>query len=96
MTLSTYFYSVIESLCRLINSIQQGQRTSLVSVARVINEQNEVIGKYQEVTIEEGLADFFSNPSYRATDPVLQQPVETEEDWGGITPVEVPEQPLTP
>ena len=45
----TYFYSVIESLCRLIKSIQQGQRTSLVSMARVINEQNEVIGKYQEL-----------------------------------------------
>ena len=45
----TYFYSVIESLCRLIKSIQQGQRTSLVSMARVINEQNEVIEKYQEL-----------------------------------------------
>ena len=44
-----------------------------------------------EVTVEKGLADFF-----RATDPVLQQPVEAEEDWGDITPVEVPEQPLTP
>ena len=41
----TYFYSVIESLCRLIKSIQQCQRTSLVSMARVINNQNEVIGK---------------------------------------------------
>ena len=246
----TYFYSVIESLCRLIKSIQQGQRTSLVSMARVINEQNEVIEKYQEliklpqqikemqdqlqkqieqnkgrtakhldridrrtittyttiseiksqiykikntlenndisleqperpgwvfpgdivelyapeyddlfhtdeetssldseevnvqasqqqtneqdpimgdiprlspfrnfvpagaeeeesvslqettsepeVTVEEGLADFFSKPSHRATDPVLQQPVEAKEDWGDITPVEVSEQPLTP
>ena len=45
----TYFYSVIESLCRLIKSIQQGQRTSLVSMARVINEQKEVIEKYQEL-----------------------------------------------
>ena len=25
----TYYYSVIESLCKLIKSIQQGQRTSL-------------------------------------------------------------------
>ena len=49
-----------------------------------------------EVIVEEGLTEFFSNPSQRATDPVLQQPVETEEDWGDITPVEVPEQPLTP
>ena len=45
----TYFYSVIESLCRLIKSIQQGQRTSLVSMARVISEQKEVIEKYQEL-----------------------------------------------
>ena len=45
----TYFCSVIESLCRLIKSIQQGQRTSLVSMARVINEQKEVIEKYQEL-----------------------------------------------
>ena len=40
-----------------------------------------------EVTMEEGLTDFFSNPSHRATDPVLQQPVETEKDWGDITPI---------
>ena len=45
----TYFYSVIESLCRPIKSIQQGQRTSLVSMARVINEQNDLIEKYQEL-----------------------------------------------
>ena len=46
----TYFYSVIESFCKLIRSIQQGQRTSLVSMARVINEQKEIIEKYQELT----------------------------------------------
>ena len=46
----TYFNSVIESLCKLIRSIQQGQRTSLVSMARVINEQKEIIEKYQELT----------------------------------------------
>ena len=40
--------------------------------------------------MEEGLADFFSNPSHRATDPILQQPVEAEEDWDDTTPVEVP------
>ena len=45
----TYFHSVIESLCKLMKSIQQGQRTSLVSMVRVINEQKEVIGKYQEL-----------------------------------------------
>ena len=46
----TYFHSVIESLCKLIRSIQQGQRTSLVSMARVITEQKEIIEKYQELT----------------------------------------------
>ena len=39
----TYFHSVIESLCKLIRSMQQGQRTSLVSMARVINEQRKII-----------------------------------------------------
>ena len=33
-----------------------------------------------EATVEEGSADFFSNPSHRTTNPVLQQPVEPEED----------------
>ena len=46
----TYFHSVIESLCKLIRSIQQAQRTSLVSMARVINEQKEIIERYQELT----------------------------------------------
>ena len=49
-----------------------------------------------EATVEEGLPDFFSNPSHRATDPILQQPVEAEEDWGDTKPVEVPNQPSTP
>ena len=39
----------------------------------------------EEETVEEGLARFFDNPSYRATDPVLQQPEEPEEDWGGYS-----------
>ena len=43
----TYYYSVIESLCRLIKSIQQGQRTSLVSLAKIVQEQRDEIGKYQ-------------------------------------------------
>ena len=43
----TYYYSVIESLCRLIKSIQQGQRPSLVSLAKIIQEQRDEIGKYQ-------------------------------------------------
>ena len=49
-----------------------------------------------EATVEEGLADFFSNPSHRTADPILQQPVEAEEDWGDATPVEVPNQPSIP
>ena len=43
----TYYYSVIESLCRLIKSIQQGQRTTLVSQAKIIQEQRDEIEKYQ-------------------------------------------------
>ena len=39
----------------------------------------------EEETVEEELARFFSNPSYRATDPILQQPEEPEEDWGGYS-----------
>ena len=42
-----------------------------------------------EITVEGGLADFFHNPSYRSTDPSLQQPVEHEEDWGDTPPVEM-------
>ena len=43
----TYYYSVIESLCRLIKSIQQGLRTTLVSLAKIIQEQRDEIEKYQ-------------------------------------------------
>ena len=39
-----------------------------------------------EETVEERLAGFFDNPSYRAADPALQQPVEPEEDWGDTPP----------
>ena len=41
----------------------------------------------EEETVEEGLAQFLDNPSYRAADPTLQQPVEPEEDWGDTPPV---------
>ena len=44
---SKTYYSVIESLCRLIKSIQQGQRTTLVSLAKIIQEQRDEIEKYQ-------------------------------------------------
>ena len=43
----THFYSVIESLCRLIKTIQQGQRTSLISLANIVQEQRDEIEKYQ-------------------------------------------------
>ena len=43
----TYFYSVTESLCRLIKTIQQGQRTSLISLAKIVQEQRDEIEKYQ-------------------------------------------------
>ena len=49
----------------------------------------------EEETVEEGLARLFSNPSYRATDTVLQQPEEPEEDWGDTPPVLIPI-PITP
>ena len=37
----TYYYSVIESLCKLIKSIQQGQRTALVSLAKILQDQRD-------------------------------------------------------
>ena len=43
----TYYYSIIESLCRLIKSIQQGQRTALVSLAKIVQDQRDEIEKYQ-------------------------------------------------
>ena len=43
----TYYYSVIESLCKLIKSIQQGQRTALVSIAKIVQDQRDEIERYQ-------------------------------------------------
>ena len=43
----TYYYSVIECLCKLIKSIQQGQRTTLVSLAKIIQDQRDEIEGYQ-------------------------------------------------
>ena len=43
----TYFYSVLESLCRLIKTIQQGQRMSLISLAKIIQEQRDEIERYK-------------------------------------------------
>ena len=45
----TYYYSVIESLCRLIKSIQQGQRTALVSLVKIVQDQRDEIEKYQNL-----------------------------------------------
>ena len=41
----TYYYSVIESLCKLIKSIQQ--RTALVSLAKIVQDQRDEIERYQ-------------------------------------------------
>ena len=43
----TYYYSVTESLCKLIKSIQQGQRTALVSLAKIVQDQRDEIERYQ-------------------------------------------------
>ena len=43
----TYYYSVIECLCKLIKSIQQGQRTTQVSLAKIIQDQRDEIEGYQ-------------------------------------------------
>ena len=43
----TYHYSVIEALCKLIKSIQQGQRTALVSLAKIVQDQRDEIERYQ-------------------------------------------------
>ena len=56
--------------------------------------QSSIVTEGEEI-VEEGLAQFFDNPSYRAADPVLQPPVEPEEDWGDTPPVLIPI-PITP
>ena len=43
----TYYYSVIESLCKLIKSFQQVQRTALVSLAKIVQDQRDEIERYQ-------------------------------------------------
>ena len=44
----------------------------------------------EEETVEEGLARYFSNPSYRAANPALLEPIDSEEDWGDVPPVLLP------
>ena len=46
----------------------------------------------EEETVEEGLASYFSNPSYRAANPELLDPVNLEEDWGDASPTPLPPQ----
>ena len=43
----TYYYSVIQSLCKLIKSIQQGQWTALISLAKMVQDQKDEIENYQ-------------------------------------------------
>ena len=45
-----------------------------------------------ETMVEDGLTDFLHTPSYRSTDPSLRPPVETEEDWGDTSPIELSNQ----
>ena len=56
--------------------------------------QSSITTKAEE-TVEDGLARFFNNPSYRAADPALQRPMEPEEDWGDAPSVLIPI-PITP
>ena len=44
----------------------------------------------EEETVEEVLANYFSNPSYRAANPDLLEPIDSEEDWGDVPPVLLP------
>ena len=43
----TYYYSIIQSLCKLIKSIQQGQWTTLISLAKMVQDQKDEIETYQ-------------------------------------------------
>ena len=43
----TYYYSIIQSLCKLIKSIQQGQRTTLILLAKMVQDQKDEIETYQ-------------------------------------------------
>ena len=43
----TYYYSIIQSLCKLIKSIQQGQRTTIILLAKMVQDQKDEIETYQ-------------------------------------------------
>ena len=42
----TYYYLVIRSLCKLIKSIQQGQRTALITLAKIIQDQRDEMEEF--------------------------------------------------
>ena len=44
----------------------------------------------EEETVEEQLSRYFNNPSYRAANPALLDPIDPEEDWGDTPPVLLP------
>ena len=52
----TYYYSVIRSLCKLIKSIQQGQWTTLISLAKIIQDQRDENEEFRKLTeLPEGI-----------------------------------------
>ena len=44
----------------------------------------------EEETVGEELASYFSNPSYRAANPELLEPVDSGKDWGDVSSVPLP------
>ena len=55
------------------------------------DETNSFTSTYEEEeTVEEELANYFSNPSYRVAGPPPLEPIDSEEDWGDASPVPLP------
>ena len=46
----TYYYSVIHLLCKLIKSIQQGQRTTLITLAKIIQDQRDEMKEFRIIS----------------------------------------------
>ena len=46
----TYYYSVIRSLCKLIKSIQQGQQTALITLAKIIQDQRDKMEEFRALS----------------------------------------------
>ena len=85
----------MEKLKRHVNMHleRMDKKTSIASVtiSEIRDETNSSTSTYEEEeTVEEGLANYFSNPSYRAANPDLLEPVDSEEDWGDVPPVLLP------